>query len=108
MALSPLVCTDAPTMGPSCAEWPEGLSGAKNLDSWVLSPHWPDFFPRKERHLGGEWVAGLPLLLGAPEGQGTCLSAVQPSPHDGLTAPSPLMAGGSLEEGLGVPRFPGG
>ena len=34
-------------------------------------------------------MAGLPAP-GAPEGQGLCLTAVQPSPHDGLAAPAPL------------------
>ena len=32
-------------------------------------------------------MAGLPAP-GAPEGQGLCLTAVQPSPHDGLATPS--------------------
>lgn len=47
-------------------------------------------------------MAGLPCSW-APEGQGLCLSAVQPSPHDGLTAPAPSAR--VLPEGLGVPDF---
>ena len=90
VALSPLVCTDAhPPWALLVQSGQRGSQGPRTCDLWVLSPYWPDFFRRKERHLGGGWVAGLPAP-GAPEGQGLCLTAVQPSPHDGLATPAPL------------------
>ena len=90
VALSALVCTDAhPPWALLVQSGQRGSQGPRTCDLWVLSPHWPEFFPER-RDIWEEvgWLA-CPAS-GAPEGQGLCLTAVQPSPHDGLAAPAPL------------------
>ena len=90
VALSPLVCIDAhpPLRALLVQSGQRGSRGPRTCESWVLSPHWPFSPERRDIWEQGGWLACL--APGAPEGQGLSLTAVQPSPHDGLAAPAPL------------------